>query len=86
MIGKTERKRQSKGCFDLTSKSYSLDNICYKTCIGNYAFNVQYFLEAFSLYEKGVLPFKGTVGEQPNKIMEIFKLIEVRRSDKANQG
>lgn len=86
LVQKTERKRKSKGCFDFTSKNYRLENIRYNTCIGNFSIPIDYFVEAFSLYEKGVLPFKGGVGEQPNKIMEIFQLIEVRRAEKIKQG
>jgi len=86
LVKKTELKRKGKGCFDYKTKAYRLDNIKYNTCIGNFAVPIDYFLEAFSLYEKGVLPFKGTVGDQPNKIMEIFGLIDVRRSEKMKQG
>ena len=86
LIQKTERKRKSKGCFDLTSKSYRIDNIRFNKCIGNFAVPIDFFIEAFSLYEKGVLPFQYNIGKQPNKIMEIFQLIEVRRSEKINQG
>jgi len=38
-----------------------------------------YFIEAFSLYEKGMLPFKGNIGDQPNKIIEVFNLISHAR-------
>lgn len=86
LVLKTEKKRKSKGCFDIISKSYRIDNIRYNTCIGNFAVPIDFFIEAFSLYEKGVLPFKGSIGEQPNKIMEVFQLVEVRRSEKINQG
>lgn len=86
LMKKTERKRKSKGCFDLTSKKYRIDNIRYNTCIGNFAVPIDFFIEAFSLYEKGVLPFKGNISEQPSKIMEVFQLIEVRRAEKINQG
>lgn len=83
---KTLRKRESKGCFDYSTKSYKFDNLIFKTCPGNFVVPIDYFVEAFSLYEKGVLPFRGTIGDQPNKIMEVFQLIEVRRNEKLNQG
>lgn len=76
------RKRKPKGCYDYSTKVYRLENIIYKTCIGNYNIDIGYFIEAFSLYEKGMLPFKGTLGEQPNKMLEIFGIIEQRRSEK----
>jgi hypothetical protein len=79
MIDKTSRKRKSKGCTDYTSRTYRIDNIIFSTCIGNYVKEAGYFIEAFSLYEKGMLPFKGNVGDQPNKIIEVFNLISHAR-------
>jgi hypothetical protein len=84
-MAKTDRKRKSKGCFDFTSKEYVLENILYKTCIANFNTPIDFLTEAFSLYEKGVLPFKGTLGEQPNRIIEIFNLIESRRNSHLEQ-
>ena len=83
---KTDRKRISKGCFDFTSKNYRLENVRYLTCIGNFAVPIDFYIEAFSLYEKGVLPFEGNISDQPNKIIEIFQLIEVRRAEKIKQN
>ena len=83
---KTEKnkkiKRKSKGCYDYSTKVYRVENILYKTCIGNYNTSIDFYLEAFSMYEKGVLPFKGTLANQPNKLIEIFNIIELRRQDK----
>lgn len=79
-MSKTDRKRQSKGCFELGVKTYLLDNVKYNKCVGNYVKELDYILEAFSLYEKGVLPFKGNLGNQPNKIIEVFNIIYNRRA------
>ena len=86
LIKKTEIKRKGKGCFDFKSKSYRLDNIRYSNCIGAHAVPIDYILEAFTAYEKGMLPFEGTLAEQPNKMIEIFQMIEMRRAAKVNQG
>jgi hypothetical protein len=80
-MAKTERARKFKGCFDFKTKSYRIDNVLFDSCVGNYAVPIEYYVEAFRLYEKGVLPFEGGVGEQPNKIMAIFQLIEARRTE-----
>lgn len=76
------RKRKPKGCYDYSTKVYRLENILYKTCVGNYNSNIDFLVEAFSKYEKGMLPFKGTLGEQPAKIIDIFHIIEQRRETK----
>jgi hypothetical protein len=72
--------RKLKGCYDFTTKAYKLENIVYKSCVGNFTKNIVYFLEAFSQYEKGMLPYNGSLGEQPAKIIEIFNIIDkIRR-------
>lgn len=80
MQRKSDRKRQSKGCYKLGVKAYLFDSIKFSKCPGNYTKEIEYYLEAFSLYEKGMLPFKGNLGEQPNKIVEIFNIISSRRA------
>jgi len=79
MIEKGMRSRRSKGCFDFTSKAYRLENIRYNNCIGNHAVPIDFFMEAFALFDKGIMPFDGALADQPNKIMEVFDLIDRRR-------
>lgn len=77
-----EKKRRSKGCYDLTTKKYQIENIIYKSCIGNYNINIEFYLESFRKYDSGMLPFTGNLSDQPNKIIEIFNIIEQRRNEK----
>lgn len=79
---KAYTNRRSKGCFDYSTKAYRLANFRYDTCIGNFSKPIGYLVEAFLLYEKGVLPFGLTLGEQPNKIIEVFDLFSERRNQK----
>ncbi len=81
MQGKSYRKRQSKGCFDLKTKSYRLENIRYNNCIGNHVVPIDFIVDAFLHYEKGGLPFEGTLGDQPNKMIEIFDMFHRRRNE-----
>lgn len=82
---KSRINRRSKGCFDYVTKAHRIDNIRYDSCIGNYAVPIEYYIEAFRLYEKGILPFPGGLADQPNKIIAIFNLIEVRRTEIADR-
>ena len=82
MVGKSDRNRRSKGCYDFSTKSYRIENIKYNTCVGNFVKPIEFLLEAFSLYEKGVLTFNGKVGDQPAKLMECFNIFEQRRYEK----
>jgi hypothetical protein len=65
---------------------YKIENVIYKSCVGNYNSNIGFLTEAFSKYEKGMLPFKGTLSDQPAKLIEIFNIIEQRRMDKSKDG
>lgn len=76
-------KRKSKGCFDFTTRTFLLDNVKYSSCLGNYTLQgVSYYYELFFNYEKGVLPFEGDLGRQPNKIVEILHIIDTIKKDK----
>ena len=85
LMKKTLRKRQAKGCFKEVSRGIRIENILFKKCIGSFAVPINYFVEAFILYEKGVMPEMGSLGEQPNKIIEVFRVIEMRRAEKAKK-
>ena len=80
MMKKADRNRRGKGCYDYKTKTFQVDNFKLYTCVGNYVKEIDYLVEAFSQYEKGLLPFKGGLGEQPNKIIEVFNLINTVRS------
>lgn len=43
--------------------------------------NISYVLTLFQNYEKGLLPFPGSVSEQPAQIMEVFNLLRNIRND-----
>lgn len=81
-----EQKKRSKGCFDYTTRTYLIENIIYETCIGNFNTDIQFYIEAFSHYQKGMLPFKGNLSDQPNKIIEIFAIIDQRIEDKRKEN
>lgn len=87
MLGKTDRKRKSKGCFDDTTKTYQVENVKFYTCIGNLVKPIDYLLESFIQYEKGIMPFSGGLLEQPSKIIEVFNIIaHLKYEHLAKQG
>jgi len=82
--------RRKKGCFDYTSQVYVLDDYKYLSCIGNFQdISVRYYWELFQKYEKNILPYKGSLQEQPNKIIEIFNFIDAilkRKQENKKEG
>jgi hypothetical protein len=85
--GRGFKKRKSLGCFDFTTRTYLLDNIKYKSCIGNYTLQgLGYYYELFINYEKGILPFEGSLGKQPNKIMEVIQIIDNTKKEQQKKA
>ena len=78
----TQKERTIKGCFDATVK-YTLENISYSYCLGNYCFpSAGEALLLFIEFEKGLLPDAGGLLDQSAKIMQVFDVIRARREEK----
>lgn len=79
-----EKYQASKGCFKLSDRVlHTVKDIKYRTCIGN-LFNYQatYLLEAFGKFELGTMPYPGSYLDQPNKIVDAFRIISSHKIDK----
>ena len=81
--------KKSKGCFDFKTRFFRVGvdstsvSVKFSGCVGNYtSLSVNYYVDLFYQYQKGVLPFKGKLGDQPSKIIEIFQLIEDKIAQK----
>lgn len=58
----------------------------FKTCVGNYFSPwLPQWIEAYQMYQKGVLPFPGALTEQPNKVVELFRVIDSHVSEKTEK-
>ena len=79
-----EKSRRVKGCWDQTVKPIArIGDISFTKCVGNYhAPIVLKYLEMYHAYEKGILPYRGSLSEQPNKILEIFGVITTHKHEK----
>lgn len=47
--------------------------------------NFHYLMNLYHLYEKGCLPFPGSVSEQPAQIMEMFSIIQLLELERLNR-
>jgi hypothetical protein len=75
-----------KGCEVSGIRNYQIENIRFNRCPGNYTnTQVRYLIDWFLMYEKGVMPFGGTLSDQPGKLIEIFELIQSIRDEKEIQ-
>jgi hypothetical protein len=80
------KAQKLKGCRNDRHKPYVFENLEFHRCPGNFVgSDVKQLLVQFQNYERGVLPFGGSLGEQPAKIVELFNLINGYRSVKIVQ-
>jgi len=59
------------------SKTLKSLNLILKPGFENLEFrNFNFYYNLFSQYEKGVLPYPGSLTDQPNKIIEVFNVFQ----------
>lgn len=74
---RTPEQRRMKGCEGSASFRYTVENIRFATCPGNYtSTQVSYLFTVFSLYEdNGLLPEGKSIFDVTYKFMQIFGII-----------
>lgn len=82
-----EKWRRIKGCWKEQSRAvFQSDDIEFYRCPGNYfSYQVVQLLGMEQQFEKGVMPFEGSMMAQPAKILEIFYMIQRYRQDKLDK-
>lgn len=79
VVIQVEKNRRGCGVFTAEPKVVIDNQIGFHTCLCNPDFhhpNMSEILFLFENYKRGVLPYNGTLTEQPAQLMEIFQLIE----------
>lgn len=79
--------QKANGCGKIHDKvKYQIGDIGYKSCFCTYRHpDFNSFLFLYKNYEKGILPFEGSILEQPAYIIEIFGLIETLKLDREEE-
>lgn len=79
-----ERAKKTKGCTkEYAAPVHRIDDIGFTLCPGNfYSKSAEGLIEAYYFFERGILPYPGSLMDQPNKIIEIFRVIEAYKNDK----
>lgn len=88
-----EKVKIAKGCEAMRPMPiHSIDtfdgkeSIKFKNCIGNYfSYEVVALWEMQRQFEKGVMPYPGSLSEQPNKVIEAFNVIGAYRADRTER-
>lgn len=71
-----ESYKKVKGCISTPKTNYQIEGFKINKCLGNFASREVYaFIEMHKLYEKGVMPFGGSMADQPAKLIDLFNII-----------
>lgn len=63
--------------------AHRFDGMAFSTCPGNFfSFAAIHFVELYSRFKDGLLPYGGTLAEQPSKLIEIFRTIEGHKAER----
>lgn len=78
--------RTGKGCFEVSGNTlHKFDDLEYSTCVGNFVSeSALFWIEAEGRFTQGILPFPGSLTEQPAKVMEVFNCIAAHKQVKLN--
>jgi len=74
-----QMEKARKACHTIAAETRHIlmSKIHCRICPGNlYDNSVHRILEMYHAWNKGVLPFQGSFSDQPNKIIECFRVID----------
>lgn len=75
--------RKAKMCTEVSPNVHFKleEDLWFKTCPGNFfSYQALNYLEMQQAFEIGALPYPGSLSDQPNKIIEIFRIIMHHKS------
>ncbi len=80
----TQANRTRKGCFGIIPNTlHKFEDLEYSTCVGNFVSeSALFWVEAEARYNQGVMPYPGSLVEQPAKVLDIFSCIAAHKQDK----
>ena len=61
---------------------HEIDDLLFHTCVCNFKHPLMsWFMECEEAFSKGILPYEGSLSEQPAKIMEVIYLLQSLKMD-----
>ena len=69
--------RASKACEVVAEKPVqSIDELQFLTCLGNFfSHSAARLVEMHAHFERGVMPYPGSLADQPSKVIDAFRII-----------
>lgn len=81
----SDAARVVKGCeVNSSARVVSFKHLHLRRCPANFATQGMInWVESHTLFRQGVMPFPGALMDQPNKVIELFRVVEDFRAEKA---
>lgn len=78
--------KKQKGCSEAYNEPiHAIEEVIkFKNCIGNYVSSSSFhWIEMHSHFSRGILPFPGSLSDQPSKAIEVFNVIDSHKASVA---
>jgi len=70
-------QKQFRGCYGKPKQPYLIDGKPADRCVAKLLLpEIKEYILYYGYYKRGLLPFRGSVSEQPVKLLEIFDILE----------
>ena len=81
-----EVTKKKKGCIEPLRLNYVKESFKIYKCLGNFVSKeIKAWIDSASMYEKGVLPYSGSLGDQPAKAIDLMTIILQLRNEKIQE-
>jgi len=78
-----DKYQKVKGCISTPRTNYKVEGFKINKCLGNFTSREVYsYFEMFKVYERGIMPFEGSMMDQPAKLIDLFNMIEQLKLEK----
>lgn len=72
-----DTQKKYRGCFGNPVQPYFIDGKPADRCVAKLLpLGIKDYIRYYEYYKKGHLPFRGSVAEQPAKLLDIFDILE----------
>ncbi len=72
-----EQQKKFRGCYGKPVQPYLIDGKPADMCVAKLLPpDIKYYIRYYEYYKKGLLPFRGSISEQPVKLLDIFDILE----------
>ena len=81
-----EAQKKYRGCYGNPIQPYLIDGKPADRCVVKLLpIEIRDYIRYYEYYKKGLLPFRGSISEQPVKLLDIFDILEAAEIEAMNK-